>query len=286
MNDYFKTLKDIEVKDRTIVIPKENLVFQFHMFQTNFDVCLTECFQCPLDCNKSIEIYLGKARLEGENVSDLEKEDLLLLSQIKDILNDNLPVECESLQLKLQRKIHVLNFALIGFDQVGKSTLFEMIPGKPKKIVHLLHSYKKENTLFSPLKINIYDYGKEIMENLASKSPAPLLFETLRNFYLFIVVTDSTPQNVTVTKQKILPKLKKASPFAAIIVIANKQDQPNRLSADLIEKILGERTYPLSATNPESKEFFLKLINEVILLRQEQMQEYNCIFLEETPKGS
>jgi hypothetical protein len=140
----------------------------------------------------------------------------------------------------------------------------------------------KEIVSFAPLLIKVYDYGKEIMENLASKSPAPLLLDNLRNFYLFIIVTDSTPQNVSATKNQILPKLKKVSPFAAKIVTANKSDQPNRLSADLIETILGERTYPLSALNPDSTDFFNKLLNEIILLRQEQMQEYNCPFLDLT----
>lgn len=280
LNDYLKTLNDIEVNDRNIIVLKEELVFQFHMFQTNIDVFLSECFQCPLDCNKLIELYLGKADLEGENITELEKEDLVLLAHIKDVTNDQLPLDKETIQVKLKRKIFILNFGLIGFDQVGKTTLFEMLSGKSKKVEDLINTHKKEITAFPPLIINLFDYGGAVMENLSSNSPAPFLLEKLRNFYLYIVVTDSTPQNVTATKQMIIPKLKKLSPYAAIIIIANKQDESGRLSPDLIEKIIGERTYPLSAINRVSKDLFNKLLNEIILLRREQIQEYECPFLE------
>ncbi len=281
MNKFLKTLNDIEVKDREIIIQKEGFVFQFHMFQINIVVSLKECFHCPLDCNKFMELYFARVNLENENITELEEEDLLFLAQIKNISNNQLPLERESLQLKLKSKIFVLNFGLIGIDQVGKTTLFEIIPGKPMRIEYLINTYKKEIKGFPPFKIYLYDYGTPVMENLASTSPAPLLNEKLKNFYLYIVVTDSTPQNVTTTKQQILPKLKKLSPHAAIIIIANKQDQSGRLSPDLVQTILGERTYPLSALNPENKHFFKKLLNEIILLRIEQLKEYKCPFLDE-----
>ena len=281
---YLQTLNDTEVTDRKIIIRKDKLIFQFHMFQTNIQVFLPECFECPLDCNKYFEFYLGKAQLNGENNTELQKEDRLLLAHVRDILEDKLPLESDSIQNKLRHKIFLLNFAFVGFDQVGKTTLFELFSGKVSKISDLLNTYKKEIVSFLPLKINIYDYGGEIMDNLASKSPAPLLTDKLRNFYLYIIVTDSSPQNVTATKQKLLPKLKKLSPYAAVIVIANKQDLPKRLSAQLIENILGERTYPLTAIDHESNDFFMNLINEIILLRREQMQEYNCPFLEYSEK--
>ncbi|MDD1776718.1 MAG: hypothetical protein LUQ65_01010, partial [Candidatus Helarchaeota archaeon] len=96
----------------------------------------------------------------------------------------------------------------------------------------------------------------------------------------YIIVTDSSAQNIIATKRVLIPKLKKISPYAAFIVLANKQDLPNRLSASLIETILGERTYPISAIKPESSDFFNKLLNEIILLRQDQMREFKCPFLQ------
>jgi len=278
MSNYLKTLDNVQVENRRIIIQHDKLVFQFHMFQTNIDVFLSECFHCPLDCNKLIDLFIGNTNFEDETIADLEPDDLLLLAHVKDFHEKKFPFASEDLEARLKSLIHFLKFGIIGFDQVGKSTLFEMIPGKPKKVNNLINTYTKEIISFSPLIIKVYDYGKDLMENLSSKSPAPMLLDNLRNFYLFIIVTDSSPQNVTGTKNQIIPKLK-VSPFAAKIVIANKSDLPNRLSPDLIEKIFGERTYPLSALNPDSAEFFIKMLNEVILLRQEQMQEYNCPFL-------
>ena len=279
IREYLKSL-DIKVDNREIIIQKEKILFRFYMFQRIIDIFLSECFQCPLDCKKSLEFYLENPQSHGPDQTDLEEEDNLLLAQIKDIAEDIFPFTYEEIQERIKRTLYVLNFGLIGFDQVGKTTLFEMLPGKSKKVGQLLNTYNKEITSFLPLKVRIYDFGNSIIENLASDSPAPLLLERLKQFYLFIIVTDSSPQNITATKHFLLPKLKRVAPYAAFIVVANKQDLPGRLSTDLIEKILGSRTYPLCATNPESNDFFNKLLNEIILLRQDQLQEFNCPFLQ------
>jgi len=277
IREYLKSF-DIKVGDREILIQKGNITFRFYMFQRNVDIFLSKCFQCPLDCKKSLEFYLENSRLKGPDQTELEEEDILLLAQIKDISEDNFPFSREEIQDRIKRVLHGLNFGLIGFDQVGKTTLFEMIPGKPKKVLQLLNTYTKEITSFPPLKVRIYDFGNPVIENLAL-NPAPLLSERLKQFYLFIIVTDSSPQNITAIKHLLLPKLKRVAPYAAFLTIANKQDLPNRLSTDLIEKILCTHTYPLCAIAPESKDFFINLLNEIILLRQEQLQEFNCPFL-------
>jgi len=271
---------DVTLKDRAIILQKKGFIFRFHMFQTNIEISFSECFECPLDCNKFLDFYLEKAELSEAEDLDLEKEDLLLLAHIKDILENEFSLDYEMLHSELKKRIHILKFGMIGFDQVGKSTLFETIDATPKKVANLINSYVKEITSFPPLFVKIYDYGAQVMENFISKTPAPLLLEKLRHFYLYIVVTDSTTQNVMKIKTQILPKLKRLSPFAAIIVLANKQDLPNRLSPQLIEKILGVRTYPISAIKSDSIDFFKKLLNEIILLRLEQMREYNCPFIE------
>ncbi|MHA1132218.1 MAG: ADP-ribosylation factor-like protein, partial [Candidatus Helarchaeota archaeon] len=272
MTKFLKNL-GVKVDGRRIVIQRNDFVFEFHMFQTNITVFLPQCFDCPLDCTKYIELYLGETpHPRIEIPAKLEPADLLLLAQVKDILANNYPLDTEVLKTKIKRRLHILKFGLIGFDQVGKSTLFESIPGTPKRVENLIQTYTKEITSFPPLKIKLYDYGTHIMENLISKSPAPLLLEHLRNFYLYIIVTDSSSQNVLGIKTHILPKLKRLSPYAAFIVVANKQDLPNRISPQLIEKILGMQTYPFSAHGPESQEILTKLINDIILLRIGQMR--------------
>lgn len=278
IGDYLKLL-NIKVENREVILQKENITFHFHLFQRSIETYLSECSQCTLDCNKSLELYLEAPPALDLDVTELESEDLVLLAQIKKIAEDLLPLSIEDIQERIKRRLHVLNFGLIGFDQVGKTTLFELLPGKPKKVGELLNTYIKEITSFPPLKVKVYDYGNPLMENLASNSPAPLLLEKLRHFYMFIIVTDSSAQDIMAIKQFLIPKLKKMSPYAAFIVLANKQDLPNRLSTSLIETILGERTYPISAISPESKDFFNNLINEIILLRQDQMREFKCPFL-------
>jgi len=280
LTKYLQTIENIKVQNREITFQKGFLIFQFHMFQTNIVISLSQCFQCPIDCNKFIEVYLEETNLPEELPSELTKEDLLLLAQIKKIQHDQFPFNFERVQNRLHNQIFLLNFAFIGFDQVGKTTLFEIVPGAPIKVDTLINTYRKEILSFPPLRINLYDFGKEVMENLASPSPAPLLLSTLRNFYLYIIVTDSTPRNTTLTKQMFLPKLKKLSPYAAFMIIANKQDLPHALSVELIENIFQERTFSLSALDPSKKDFFLNLLHEIILLRKEQMEEYHCPFLE------
>jgi GTPase SAR1 family protein len=278
IGDYLKLL-NIKVENREVILQKENITFHFHLFQRSIETYLSECSQCTLDCNKSLELYLEAPPALDLDVTELESEDLVLLAQIKKIAEDLLPLSIEDIQERIKRRLHVLNFGLIGFDQVGKTTLFELLPGKPKKVGELLNTYTKEITSFPPLKVKVYDYGNPLMENLASNSPAPLLLEKLRRFYMFIIVSDSSAQDIMAIKQFLIPKLKKMSPYAAFIVLANKQDLPNRLSTSLIETILGERTYPISAIKLESKDFFNNLINEIILLRQDQIREFKCPFL-------
>ncbi len=279
MMQFLKNL-GVEVEGRRIIIRRTPFIFQFHMFQTNINLSYPECFECPLDCNKFLELFLGETPLRIEMDTQLEPEDLLLLAHIKDISEENYPLDIEALKKKLNSKLHILKFGLIGSDQVGKTSIFELIPTPSKKAGELLHSYFKEITSFPPLRTKIYDYGTQVMDNFISKSPAPLLAEKLKHFYLYLIVTDSTSHDVMTIKTKILPKLKRLSPYAAIIVIANKQDLPERLSAPLIERILGAQTYPLSVPTAESQEFLNQLLNDVILLRIEQMREFNCPFVD------
>lgn len=282
MTKYLELYPELEIKDTSIICRKDPFIFKFHFFQTNIEIYLVKCYHCPLDCNKRLEVFINSTELEDFSHIELEHEDMLLLAQIKAIVNDQFPIDRHILLKKLKRRVLILNFGLIGCDQVGKTTLFEIIPGKIKPAEDLIQSNKKEINSFPPLKVNLFDYSATIMANLASSSPAPLLRDKLRDFYLYIIVTDSSPQNVATTNQLLIPKLQKLSPYAAIIIIANKQDLPQHLSTEIIERIFGKRTYPLTALSQEAEENFLKILNEIILLRREQMQEYNCPFLTES----
>ena len=80
-------------------------------------------------------------------------------------------------------------------------------------------------------------------------------------------------------KQELIPKLKEISPHALIICLANKQDLPNRLKSSTVENILNERAYDFIATDEKFRETIANIMFETILLRIEQIEEFECPYL-------
>jgi len=72
----------------------------------------------------------------------------------------------------------------------------------------------------------------------------------LRGAGLAVIVCDSTEENITKTKQ--LYDRFERSIGMKIIAIANKQDLPGALPAQIVQSKLGElKTYGMSAVRPE-----------------------------------
>ncbi|MFX1490002.1 MAG: ADP-ribosylation factor-like protein [Promethearchaeota archaeon] len=128
---------------------------------------------------------------------------------------------------------------LLGMSRVGKTTLVSLLQGKkiPKED-HPTVGLEIKNSVLNESKVNIWDLGGQERYRFMWK-------DFLRGAGLAVVVCDSTEENIEQTR-KMYQKFSRYM-GSKIIAIANKQDLPDALSAEQVEKKLGIPTYGMSA---------------------------------------
>ena len=141
--------------------------------------------------------------------------------------------------------IHIKNkICFIGERGVGKSSLLKLLQGE---------EVSKERTPTIGLNINtrhLGSYGKVSLWDFGGQNRFRFMWKDfLRGAGLAVLVTDSTEKNLSKCKE-IFERFSRHL-TAKIIVIANKQDLPNVLSEEEVQKRLGVRTYGMSAIRPE-----------------------------------
>ncbi len=148
--------------------------------------------------------------------------------------------------MKVIRLTNVVKTALMGFPGVGKSTIIKNLTGKPEN--ELTKAYDPTigidfgtiDLFNNQLKVSLWDLG--------GQSHFRKLWDSfLPGTGLICAVTDSSPENVKKTKE-IVDKYKNYN-GAKVIVIANKQDLPNSMSVEEIEKELGVKTIGMVAVD-------------------------------------
>ncbi|MFW9865215.1 MAG: ADP-ribosylation factor-like protein [Candidatus Thorarchaeota archaeon] len=128
---------------------------------------------------------------------------------------------------------------LLGMSRVGKTTLVSLLQGKKiPKGDHPTVGLEIKNSVLNESKVNIWDLGGQERYRFMWK-------DFLRGAGLAVVVCDSTEENIEQTK-KMYQKFSRYI-GSKIIAIANKQDLPDALSAEQVEKKLGIPTYGMSA---------------------------------------
>ncbi len=144
--------------------------------------------------------------------------------------------------------IHIKNkIAIIGESGVGKSSLLKLLSGEEVSNERSPTIGLNINTriLGSYGKVSIWDFGGQNRFRFMWK-------DFLRGAGLAVLVTDSTEKNISKCKE-IFERFSRHI-RAKIIVIANKQDLPNVLTEDEVEKRLGVKTYGMSAIRPELRQ--------------------------------
>lgn len=146
---------------------------------------------------------------------------------------------------------------LIGEAAVGKTTISNLLqnknvngPRKPTIGVEVNVTQVDEDT-----KVALWD--------LAGQRRFHMMWdEFMRGSNITLVVTDSTPKNVMLTKDLIERHLNNNA--SKIIAIANKQDLDGRMSAGDIQAALGVPTFPMVATNKNNEEALREIILRTI----------------------
>ncbi len=149
-----------------------------------------------------------------------------------------------------------LKIALVGEGGVGKTTTLHLLLGDtpPKQYVPTiaLNLETVENIRFGNYSLVLWDFaGQE-------------RFRTLWRFYfhgadVIFLVCDSTLRNVIISKD-ILKLIRRDAPKVPIFALANKQDKPNAMNPEVVQKILGIPTYPMVAIDKERRDEMLRIL--------------------------
>ncbi|MBA7561415.1 hypothetical protein ES708_03053 [subsurface metagenome] len=135
----------------------------------------------------------------------------------------------------------------IGEQNVGKSSLLSLLQGREVQEERVpTVGLEVEDSILNGKKCSIWDLGGQ-------KRFKFMWQDFLKGAGLAVIVCDSTEKNIKQTKE-IYDRFERTL-GTKIIAIANKQDLPDRLSAQEIQKRLGGlKTYGMSAIRPELRE--------------------------------
>lgn len=135
----------------------------------------------------------------------------------------------------------------LGEGGVGKTSLVSLLQGKEiKKNTTPTVGLEVEDSILNGNRCSIWDLGGQERFRFMWQ-------DFLKGTGLAVLVTDSTEENVRKTKE-IYERFSRCI-SAKIIAIANKQDLPGALEANIIQKILGGiKTYEMSAIRRELRD--------------------------------
>ncbi|MHA1654253.1 MAG: ADP-ribosylation factor-like protein [Candidatus Thorarchaeota archaeon] len=150
--------------------------------------------------------------------------------------------------------------SFVGAGGVGKSTLLRLLFGKepaPGGYVPTINVAvdASETIQFGTFLVTIWDFAGQAV------------FHDLWGFYfqgtdVIFLITDSSFRNVMQTKT-LLRNIRKEAPAVPLFIIANKQDLPESMRADKIQRLLGAPTFPMVATDKSRREEFIRFMLEV-----------------------
>lgn len=150
--------------------------------------------------------------------------------------------------------------SFVGSGGVGKSTLLRLLFGKepaPGGYVPTINVAvdSSETIQFGTFLVTIWDFAGQAV------------FQDLWQFYfagtdVIFLVTDSSFRNVMQTKT-LLKTIRKEAPAVPLFIIANKQDLPESMKGEKIQRLLGAPTFQMVATDKTRRDEFVRLMLEV-----------------------
>jgi small GTP-binding protein len=147
--------------------------------------------------------------------------------------------------------------ALIGFSGVGKTTITRLIRAEEIPMKHIPTITGDVAAIkIGSLHMYLWDFaGQEQFSFIWSKF--------VKGSDAIILVVDSTEHNMSESKF-FVDLIKKEAPKSRVAIVANKQDLPGAQSPERIAELLGYRTYPLVAIDPNQRGAMLNIIGEVV----------------------
>lgn len=149
-----------------------------------------------------------------------------------------------------------LKIALVGEGGTGKTTTLNLLLGETPPLQYVptiaLNLETVENIRFGNYSLVLWDFaGQE-------------RFRTLWRFYfhgadVIFLVCDSSLRNVIISRD-ILKLIRRDAPKVPVFALANKQDLPNAMKPEVVQKILGVPTYPMVAIDKNRRDEMLSIL--------------------------
>ncbi len=152
-----------------------------------------------------------------------------------------------------------IKISILGYASVGKTTLTQLIVGKDVNLEYVptITADIARCDDLGTRQVVLWDFaGQFQFTNLWSS--------LLKGTRIVVLVTDSTYNNVLATRKILDQYLSQKNEELCIISVANKQDLPNRLTPQFVEKILKVPTYGMVAINPDFRIIILEILRNII----------------------
>lgn len=148
---------------------------------------------------------------------------------------------------------------LVGYGGVGKTTTAKLIKSERIPLEHV----PTMNVEISTIKIGKLHYS---LWDFAGQEKFSILWNHfIKASDAILLITDSTLENVE--KSRFFIELAKSeAPNARFAVMANKQDLPGAIKPSDIERLLGEKTYEMVATDTLNRDKMLRIISDVLMI--------------------
>jgi len=178
----------------------------------------------------------------GDNIKDDNFEI------ISDILN---PI-VDNIHRNLKPKI-----SLVGFSGVGKTTTTKLIKSEEIPMQHIPTITGEVATIkIGKLHFFLWDFaGQEQFDFLWERF--------IRGSDAVLLITDSTLENLEKSRY-FFELVNKVVPTARLAVIGNKQDLPNAMKVEDIERLMGNKTYSFIAVDPNNRPKMIRIIADLL----------------------
>ncbi len=176
---------------------------------------------------------------------NIKENNLKIVTEILDPIVDNI-------HRNLKPKI-----SIVGFSGVGKTTTTKLIKSEEIPMQHIPTITGEVATIkIGKLHFFLWDFaGQDQFDFLWEKF--------IRGSDAVLLMTDSTLENLEKSKYFFL-LVNKEVPYARLAVIANKQDLPEAMKVEDIERLMGTKTYSFIAIDPNNRPKMIRIIADLL----------------------
>ncbi len=200
-------------------------------------------------------VFVTDEREDERNIAD--KLETAVKALRRNLKKDGLQAVIDSYEKLIEPCVITrLKIALVGEGGTGKTTTLNLLLGETPPLQYVptiaLNLETVENIRFGNYSLVLWDFaGQE-------------RFRTLWRFYfhgadVIFLVCDSSLRNVIISRD-ILKLIRRDAPKVPVFALANKQDLPNAMRPEVVQKILGVPTYPMVAIDEGRRDEMLGIL--------------------------